>query len=194
MAGIKLVAFIVTAKENFHYLIVKADDNTAAVKEEVNQSWNKIAPDDPFEGFLQDDVFTLFMANLQVNNTINLIVSGIAVLLSAMGLYGLVSYNLTRRMREFSVRKVFGANTFQIFKLMNKDYLWMVLLALGVGAPIGTYFMNSALLSLYPERIPFTILPNVICIFLMVITIGLTLISQLKRIVYENPVNTLKND
>ena len=77
--------------------------------------------------------------------------SAVALVLVCMGLYGLVSYNLTRRLKEFSVRKVFGASLFQIFRLMNHDYLWIVLIAFGLGAPLGFYMMGLVIRAAYPR-------------------------------------------
>jgi len=63
----------------------------------------------------------MFKSN-RSNNKILYFVSGVALLLSCMGLYGLVAYNLTRRLKEFMCGKFFGASMFSIFRLMNNDY------------------------------------------------------------------------
>jgi putative ABC transport system permease protein len=109
-----------------------------------------------------------------------------------MGLYGLVSYNLTRRLKEFSVRKVFGANTLHLFRLMNGDYLWIVLIAFGLGAPAGAFLMNQLLTSIYPTPIPATFWPYFVSITVMLMMVGLTVSSQLKRVTKENPTETLR--
>jgi putative ABC transport system permease protein len=122
------------------------------------------------------------------------VISGAALFLACIGLYGLVSYNLTRRLKEFSVRKVFGANLFQIFKLMNGDYVWIVLLAFIVGAPAGFYLINMVIRSAYPEIIPTRAWPFVSTILLMLVTVAITISTQLKRIAKENPTTTLRSE
>ncbi len=111
-----------------------------------------------------------------------------------MGLYGLVSYNLTRRMKEFSIRKVFGASILTIFKLMNSDYIWIVLLAFTVGAPLGFYLINKMLFAVYPYPIPVKAWPFLVTIVLMIVTVALTISTQLNRIAHENPTETLRSE
>ena len=74
---------------------------------------------------------------------------------------------------------------------MNGDYLWIVLIAFGVGAPIGAFLMNQMLTSIYPEKIPTTLWPYFVSIAVMVVMVGLTISSQLSRVVKENPTETL---
>jgi ABC-type antimicrobial peptide transport system permease subunit len=119
-------------------------------------------------------------------------ISAISILLVAMGLYGLVSYNLTRRLKEFSVRKIFGANTVTLFGLMNRDYLGIVLVAFFLGAPLGAYLMNMMIKSIYPEHIPQSAWPYLVAISSMLVVVVLTVGSQLKRVVQENPTVTLR--
>jgi ABC-type antimicrobial peptide transport system permease subunit len=121
-------------------------------------------------------------------------VSGVSIFLAAMGLYGLVSYNLTRRLKEFSIRKVFGASVTQIFRLMSKDYLIILLIAFGIGAPFGAFLMNSLLKSIYPTKIPANLIPYGISILVMLLMIAVTVLLQFRRVVRENPTETLKAD
>lgn len=111
-----------------------------------------------------------------------------------MKLVRLVSYNLTRRLKEFSVRKVFGANLFQIFRLMNRDYIWIILIAFALGAPAGAYLMRMMIKSAYPEHIPISAWPFVITMSVMVTTVAITIATQLKRVAKESPTITLRNE
>ena len=135
----------------------------------------------------------MFRSN-RANNKVLYFISGVALLLSCMGLYGLVSYNLTRGLKEFSIRKAFGANPFSIFRLMNKDYLWIVILAFVIGAPLGFYLMKQMLFAVYPYPIPVEMWPFLVTIGLMLLTVALTISSQLRRVARENPAATLRSE
>ena len=186
---------MIAPREKYTYLIVKAEPGYAnTVLSDMEKTWKNISGDDPFRGFIQHDAFKTFVDNVHANNKVVFFVSGFAVLLATMGLYGLVAYNLTRRLREFSIRKVFGARTQDIFKLMNRDYLWVVAIAFILGAPLGAFLMNSFLKASYVDEIPPVSWPYVISISIMVLTVFLTLWSQLMRVTRENPVNTLRID
>src|SRR5207253_2133887 len=142
-------------------------------------------PDDPYLGYRQDTVFDQF--NNDNNSNIKLLsfVSTIAVILACLGLYGLVSYNITRRLKEFSVRKVFGANTRQIFGLMNRDYVWILATSFAVGAPAGFFLIDVIISQIYPEPKGTTPSPFVIAIGLMALTVAITIGSQLTRVIKE---------
>jgi putative ABC transport system permease protein len=190
---IEPVVFTVSKDGAFKFMLIKVQPGTIhATETELKSIWKRIAPDDPDNVFLQNQVFDHYRQNAKANNQILYFVSGVAIFLAAMGLYGLVSYNLTRRLKEFSVRKVFGANVLHIFKLMNADYMWIVLIAFGAGAPMGALLMNQMLTSIYPTQIPATTWPYIVSITVMVLMVGLTIGSQLKRVVQENPTETLR--
>lgn len=187
--------FTVADEKDFHFLVAKTPEvSLTAVHASIKQEWKKVAPDDPYRGLLQREIFDPFMDSNKANNKVIYFISGVALLLSAMGLYGLVSYNLTRRLKEFSVRKVFGASVFQLFRLMQGDYVWIVLIAFLLGAPLGAFLMDMMLKAAYPQQIPTTYWPYGIAIAVMVLTVALTIASQLKRVVTENPTKTLRID
>jgi putative ABC transport system permease protein len=193
--GILPVMFTVDPVEKHRYLSLhvaagKLNETEASMKE----AWKKIAPDDPYKGIIQDDVFE----NMRHNNEAELKLLGfvavVTVTLACLGLLGLVSYNITRRMKEFSVRKVFGASVSQIFKLMNRDYVWMLSIAFGLGAPVGYWFMNTLLESIYFEHEHTSLLPIVIAVVVMLVTVLGTVATQVKRILRENPADTLRSE
>lgn len=194
-AQVDPVMFSITSEENFNYIVVKAaPGRTNVVYDFMLQSWKQVAPDDPWRGFLQDDAFKQFFDSNRSNNTVGYFISGVALLLACMGLYGLVAYNLTRRLKEFSVRKVFGANIFHIFRLMNRDYLWIVVIAFAIGAPLGSYLINLLIQAAFPDPIPPSAWPYVVTGGMMILTVGATIATQVRRIRNESPTITLRSE
>jgi putative ABC transport system permease protein len=192
---VKPVMLTITPNENFKYLAVRAEAGSInSTQEELKKAWATVAPDDPYQGFLQNEVFDNFLNSNRANNKVIYFISGVAVILAAMGLYGLVSYNLTRRIKEFSVRKVFGANVWQLFNLMNRDYIWILIIAFAGGAPLGAWLVDMMLNAAYPEQIPTTIWPYIISISVMIGSVGLTIATQLRRLIEENPTQTLRSE
>lgn len=187
--------FLIAPEESFRYVVARAQSGRASsVMDLTKSTWKKIAPDDPYKGFFQSESFDQFYQSNHANNKVLYVISAAALFLSCMGLYGLVSYNLTRRLKEFSVRKVFGANLLQIFRLMNGDYVWIVLVAFVVGAPLGFYLINTIITAAYPGTIPTQAWPFVTTILLMLATVAITISSQLRRVARENPTTTLRSE
>ena len=71
------------------------------------------------------------------------IFTGLAILIAALGLFGLTSYMCLQRRKEIGIRKVTGASIFQILKLLNKDFIMLVVLAFVIAVPIGWYIMTQ---------------------------------------------------
>jgi ABC-type antimicrobial peptide transport system permease subunit len=187
------VVFTMAGQDDFRYMVLKAESGKLlAAEAELKAIWKKIAPDEPTAVSFQSSVFDAFVRNSEANNKIMIFIAIVSVILAAMGLYGLVSYNLTRRLKEFSVRKVFGASVVEIFRLMSGDYLYIVIIAFVIGAPAGAWMMNNMLTAIYPTEIPVVIWPYAVAISLMVVMVGITILTLFRRVTKENPTETLR--
>ena len=82
-------------------------------------------------------------------------VSVLAILLSVMGLYGLVSFMANRNAKVIGIRKVFGASTASILTIFTKEYVKLLLISFLVSAP-ATYFLMSTWIEEFAFRIPIT--------------------------------------
>lgn len=189
------VMFTATTEDEFGYLAIQTTEGAAPETEGwLKNKWKDVAPDDPYLGKLQSDVFANFRNNIKADNKILGFIAGVALTLSCLGLFGLVSYNITRRLKEFSIRKIFGANTVHIFRLMSQDYVWILSIAFLVGAPMGFLLMDYVIQHVYADPQSAGPLPFVLAIAMIGSTIALTVATQMKRVVEENPSRTLRND
>lgn len=194
-ASVDPVMFLITPEEDLRYLALHVEAGSLLATEDyLKNLWKQVAPDDPYTGYFQDAVFEGFHHDNDSNMKLLGFVSIVTILLSCMGLFGLVSYNITRRMKEFSVRKIFGASVNHIFKLMNKDYIWILSIALVIGAPLGFIAINNLIKIIYPEPTETNATPFLIGIGIMVVTVAITVSSQISRIIKNNPAQTLRNE
>ncbi|HMJ67528.1 MAG TPA: ABC transporter permease [Cyclobacteriaceae bacterium] len=117
--------------------------------------------------------------------------SAIFLLLACLGLYGLLSFVVNRRMKEVAVRKVFGAGIGHIVTLISKDYVVLILISFVIAAPVSYYFMNQWLEN-YTFHIPITfwilIVPGLVALAIAMITLS----GKLLRAASRNPAETLK--
>lgn len=189
------VFFNIAPEESLKYLAIKVQAGSLKSTEEyLKEGWRKIAPDDPYAGYYQDSVFEGFHLDNNANVKLLAFISSVTVILACMGLFGLVTYSITRRMKEFSIRKVFGANVRHIFRLMNADYIWMVSIAFVIGAPLGFVLINNLIEIIYPEPVPADATPFILGIAIMSVTIAITVATQITRIAKNNPAQTLRSE
>ena len=115
----------------------------------------------------------------------------LAIFICCLGLFGMVSFMVEQRRREISVRKVLGASEFNLWQMMSKDYVWLVIISLVIAAPIAYYFMHSWLQQYeYRYRISWAIfaLAGIGALFIALATVS----YQSIRAARANPVNGLR--
>jgi len=181
--------------EHFRYVVAHVKpESLHAISDQLHTTWSRLVPNEPFEASVQDDVFQQFFDSNRSNNKIMITISGVALALALMGLYGLMSYNLTRRLKEFSIRKVFGASLLHIIREMNRDYVWILLAAFVISAPLGMQLTNQMITAAYPEHIPIPLWPFVFTAALILFTVLVTVFAQISRLSKSTPAETLRID
>lgn len=179
---------------NYGYLVMRVEDGTVqATVDHMQAAWNDLAPDEPFDYFFQEDVFDgFYRANRQLSNTITF-VAFIALLISCMGLFGLVSQHIGSRMKEISVRKVLGASLSRVALSMNRRFIGLVLLAALIATPLSYYLLDTLLDAVYTYRTDLGITSFLIAYGLIFTTGLLTVSSQVYRLAVANPADILRD-
>lgn len=116
----------------------------------------------------------------------------IAVLLAALGLYGLVTLNVAGRVREFSIRKVLGAHIKNLAVTITKQYVLLFSISFLLGGPISYFLMAALLDTVYEYHIPMTVSGVVIAVVMLIFVLLLTVSTQVRKVSRANPVVGLK--
>lgn len=105
--------------------------------------WNELFPDKEYHfDFLQQDFDDMYNAEERTSK-LSTYFAILAVMISCLGLFGLVSYATEQRTREIGIRKALGASVKTLFLLLTKDFAKLVLLSLLLSIPLGWYAMDS---------------------------------------------------
>ena len=188
-------AIRLTAESGFQGLVAQAKTRDLKnLYQSMENAWKKLFPAEPFTGFYQDQVI---VHSYEVSSAIASIFSWLAVvtvLLSAAGLFALVSLTLIKRMREIALRMIVGANPMDIFMLMSKGYLWVMLAGLMLGGFAGWSMTRSLLDQIF--RINVGISPSTIVISIGgVLLIALvTFAAKIWRAIRSKPVDLLRTE
>lgn len=117
----------------------------------------------------------------------------LAVIISCLGLFGLVSYVAEQRTKEIGIRKVVGASVFAIWKMLSKDFVVLVLIASFIGIPMASYVLSRWLTGFeYRTTISWWI-PVVSALCAIVITL-ITVSARALRAARMNPVQSLRTE
>jgi len=123
------------APEHYTQLVVSTNvDQVPAVNAFMNQEWNNVFPNRLYNGrMLNENMAEVDEVNINIVYMFGFM-GVITLLLSATGLFTLVSLNIIRRMKEIGVRKVLGASVSNITRIVNTEFIIILALASGLGA------------------------------------------------------------
>lgn len=166
--------------------------NKTAVQERVKAALNELHPGQAITvSWLADD---LDKSNSQTA-TISLLgfLGFIALVVATLGLLGLVVYTVEVKSKEINVRKVIGANKFQLIRILSKGFVKILFIAGLIAMPMG-WLLSMMFLQNFPIKTDFGILHVLMC-FLFLLGIGLfTIISQTYRAAIASPIESLRTE
>ena len=154
--------------------------------------WKKYDTDFPFNYTFMDDSFQrLYSADLQRSKIFNCF-SVIAIFVSCLGLFGLVTYTAETKTKEIGIRKILGASVGSIIATLIKDFLILIGIAFFVALPVAYYWLNTMLQD-YAYRIDISWWIFVLAALITLLLTLLTVSFQAIKTATANPVNSIKN-
>jgi putative ABC transport system permease protein len=149
--------FLSMSKEEVGHLIsmlVKiSPENIPSTMEKISAIWKELYPDRPYDySFLDDNVAKQYQAYQRWMSIMGLS-TGFAVLISCLGLFGLSGINAVNRTKEIGIRKVMGAELVNIFVLLNRQFVWLSLIAFVIAAPLSWYVITNLFLKDFYTKI-----------------------------------------
>ncbi len=179
--------------EDFKYISMRVKPGTEIDEFSLLQNnWSKLYPEIPFQGGHQEDVWSNFYHSVDRSERFNNVIATIAVLLASLGLYGLVTLNVSGRVREFSIRKALGANVGNITSVIVRQYILLTSIALIIGAPVSYLFTRAYLDMLFAYPMPMSYSGVAIALVILVCVMVSVIFSQVLKLLQLNPVDGLK--
>lgn len=148
-------------------------------------------PTYPVEISFTNELYTKKLQSEKILGILANLFGSIAILISCLGLYGLVTYSAEQRTKEFGVRRVLGASVGNIMQLLSVSFLKMVFVAACIGVPLAYYLMNRWL-NHFEFRTTISFLVVLISISGTAIIAFLTVGFQAYKAARANPVEALK--
>jgi putative ABC transport system permease protein len=187
--------FKLAAEEEYRYLSLRVkEDSDEKTYAALQDQWAKLYPEIPFQGGHQADVWSSYFHSVDRSERFNKVIAFIAVLLASLGLYGLVTLNVSGRMKEFSIRKTLGAGMKNIASVIFNQYVVLMVVALMIGAPISYFFTKAYLDMLFAYPMPMGYSGTAIALVLLIIVMLAVVSTQIRRVLKSNPVEGLKEE
>jgi ABC-type antimicrobial peptide transport system permease subunit len=185
---------ITSMKSQFDQVAVRLDKSAdQATLKAIQGKFEQLYPEQIFTASFLDESIAAFYESEQKLALVYKIFAGLAVLISCIGLYGLVSFMIGQKVKEIGIRKVLGASVGQITFMLSREFLIMVLIAFGIAIPLA-YFMMKEWLETFAYQTQISVglfaLVMTASLLLTIFTVG----SKAVRAAIANPVDSLKDE
>lgn len=168
--------------------------NPGNPKELVGQTekiWHRYFEDSSYDYFFLDSFFDHQYRQDKVFGVMIGVFTGLAIFISCLGLWVLVMFSCSTRVKEMGIRKVLGASHLNLFHQLGKDFFQLILIAVLIALPVAWYSMHSWLshYAFHTElRWWFFALPVALMLFISFITVA----HQVARVAYSKPAHSLR--
>jgi len=132
-------------REGGNFIDIKINPNLSTVEalKRMEVIFKKNNPAAPFEySFVDQEYATKFGAEERIG-TLALFFAILAILISCLGLYGLAAFVAEQRTKEIGIRKVLGASLFNVWHLLSRDFVVLIIISLMIATPLAWYFMHN---------------------------------------------------
>ncbi len=167
--------------------------NIAHTKNAIEKTWDKFYPEYANTSSFMDDNINNFYQQENQLSLLYKIFAGIAIFISCIGLYGLVSFMAVQRTKEVGIRKVLGASVANIMYLFSKEFTLLIVIAFIIAAPLAWYFTNNWLQNFH-YRIQIGIGVFVLAVLISVVIALITVGYKSLKAAIANPVKSLRTE
>lgn len=182
-------------KEDYTHVIVNAPvEKLKEINASMEQSWKQVFPNRLYNGrYLNESMYEAYTVN---NNIVKMFVflGVIAIILSATGLFTLVSLNIIKKMKEIGVRKVLGASVSNITRIINTEFIIVLMISSVLGCAMGYFLVDMLMDSIWDYYQNTNATTFVLSVLLLFTVSGLTIGYKVISAANMNPVNTLRDE
>ncbi|NRF40836.1 ABC transporter permease [Pedobacter foliorum] len=183
---------IYAEKSEYYKAAIKIDrKHLIPAMKNLERLWNNTFPDNVYNAsFLSDDISNYYQDE-HVMSILFRVFTGVIIFISFIGLFGLISFVATQRTKEIAIRKVLGASTMELVKMLNGSFLLMVFFANLVACPLA-YIFVSKWLSGFAYRMELNIWPFISAMLISMLITLITVSVRSYKSAIANMIDALK--
>jgi ABC-type antimicrobial peptide transport system permease subunit len=167
--------------------------SAAVALPKLKEAFARVNPGAEFDYRFDDEVFATKFSQEEHVGKLVAVFSVLAIFISCLGLFGLASFVAEQRTKEIGIRKVMGASVSNLWRMLSKDFVVVVIIACCIAAPVGHALMTQWLKGFeYRTDVSWWILLST-CAAAVVITL-LTVSYQSIKAAMMNPVKSLRTE
>ncbi len=183
------------AKDKVNHILVKVpSDKLKSVNHFMGEKWKELFPNRIYNGRFMDA--EIVEANTVNNNIVIMFVflGTVALLLSATGLFTLVSLNIIKKMKEIGVRKVLGASVANLARVINLEFAIILLFSCVIGAFAGAWMAGMLMKSIWKYYLDATAVTMIVSAVILLVVSALSIGYKVYSTTRLNPANVLRDE
>jgi putative ABC transport system permease protein len=185
---------IMSRRSDYYMIAVKLRTaNLSRTTAQIKNIWEKTYPEYAYTSHFLDDTINRFYRQETQLSLLYKIFAGIAIFISCLGLYGLVSYMAVQKTKEVGVRKVLGASVANIVVMFSKEFTLLISVAFIIAVPVAWYFMNGWLQN-FVYRIHMGVGVFLLAIVSSLLIAWITVGYRAIKAALANPVKSLRTE
>jgi putative ABC transport system permease protein len=173
------------------WMMIRYKGDPATIKAAVERQWKQITSDVPFNAKFSEDIVRELYKKEDARAQIFAAFSLLAVIIGCLGLFGLAAFTAQRRTKEIGIRKVLGARTRDIVRLLVWQFSRPVIIANVIAWPIAWWLMRDWLNG-FDQRIPLTPVPFLIAAAIALGIAIATVVGHAVKVARANPIHALR--
>jgi ABC-type antimicrobial peptide transport system permease subunit len=134
---------ISTEQQNVFIMKMNPSWSVSRTLAKIENTFKKYDPASPFKAQFTDEQFANKFDNEKRIGKLSTFFAILAVFISCLGLFGLTSFMAEQRVKEIGIRNVLGASVLNIWQLLSKDFILLVMLSCLIAIPIAFYYMHT---------------------------------------------------
>ncbi|SDZ82608.1 ABC-type antimicrobial peptide transport system, permease component [Arachidicoccus rhizosphaerae] len=182
-------------EQNCNWMILKLNNWKGGQEaiSNIESVFKKYIPEAPFAYNFVDQNYKQKFASEDRVGTLAALFATLAIFICFIGLFGLASFMAEQRIKEIGIRKVLGASVVQLWLMLSKNFIYLVIISIVISIPFGWYIMNLWLQN-YNYRIPINgwllVLPALLSLIIALLTVSWHTIRAAK----VNPVKSIETE
>ncbi len=185
---------VIILTEDKGALSVRVDaKNITPIISQIEKTWNNLSPNLHFEYSFMNEDFNSTYRFEQHTGKLFLLFTILALIIACLGLFGLSAYATEQRNKEIGIRKVLGANVFDLVTLLSRDFIKLILISILIATPLAWLAMNQWLQGFaYRQNIQYWVLvvTGLGTVMIALITVSFKAIKA----ALANPVKSLRSE
>lgn len=177
--------------DNGNRLVIRLDTEKVPM-EQIEEVWSKFTSERISTHWVQQNFEKLLEREDQMANIVACF-TGLAILISCIGLFGLAAFTADQRLHEFGIRKVLGATVNDVVRHFSFDFLRLIVIAFLISVPLSVWGVNAWLQS-YADRISLRVDVFILAGILALAIAFFTILFQSLKTGKLNPVDTLRSE